>query len=182
MLLLLLFACSISYGQKLTVTPDGFKNSDDLDKSFVVIAADGKTASQLYNETLKYIAKNYKNPDEVVKGKIENEYLKVITHVTDFIIIKNSFAKVPISADYTFELSFKDGKIKYEIVSLDMYDKSRKFKLLFQGEGAFTGYYIYNKKGELKKPEGKIELENYFNAQIITIEDFVKNKPSVDKW
>jgi hypothetical protein len=177
-----LLCCSISFGQKITVTPDGLKDSENLDRSFVVINVEGKKANFIYSEALKYIAKNYKNPDEVTKGKIENEYLKIITHATDFIVIKNSFAKVPISIDYTYELSFKDEKVKFEVIAIDMYDKSGRFKLLFKGEGAFSGYYVYNNKLELKKPEAKTAIGDYFNSSIKSLSDFLNSKDSTDKW
>lgn len=176
----LLLMYSISYGQTFSVTPEGLKNTDDLDKTFVVLNIEGKTSKQLFDASIKYITKNYENPDKVIKGKLENEYIKFVTHVADFIVIKNSFAKVPITADYTIELNFKDGKIKYEVISLDMYDKSGKFKLFFKGEGAFSGYYIYNPKNELKKPEAKTELENYFNSKISNL---IKSLNSTeDSW
>lgn len=165
-IIFLFLLSSISYGQKLSVSPDGLKNADDPEKSFVILNIDGKSAKQLYDDALKHIIKTYENPDKVIKGKLENEYIKYTTHATDFLIIKNSFAKVPISSDYTVELSFKDGKVKYEIISIDMYDKSGRYKLLFKGEGALSGYYIYNNKDELKKPEAKSGLENYFNSKI----------------
>lgn len=172
---------TISYGQKLVVTPTGLKNTDELEKTFVVINADGKTAKELYDNGLKYINKNYKNPDDVIKGKTEGEYLKFITHVENFLIIKNTGAKIQIDADYTCELSFKDGKVKFEIISLDMPADKGGFKVLFTG-GAFDGYPIYNKKGDLKRPETKSEIENYFNSQISTLSDFLQGKNVNDKW
>lgn len=172
---------TISYGQKLVVTPTGLKDANDLEKTFVVINADGKTSKELYDNALKYINKNYKNPDEVIKGKTEAEYLKFITHAENFLIVKNSGVKVQIDADYTCELSIKDGKVKFEIIALDMYADKGGYKVLFTG-GAFDGYPIYNKKGELKRPETKSEIENYFNSQISSITDFLQGKSSNDKW
>ena len=181
-LFLLIFFCSFGYGQKLTVTSEGLKDSEDPTKVYVVINLEGKTAQQLYERSLKFITKKYKNPDLVIKGKIENEYIKITTHATDFITIKNSFAKVPISVDYNYELSFKDNKVKFEVSNIDMYDKSGKFKLQFKGEGAFSGYYIYNMKDELKKPEAKTDIENYFNSLIAYITENLKETPADDKW
>jgi hypothetical protein len=172
---------TITYGQKLTVTPTGLKNADELEKSFVVIVADGKISKELYDNALKYINKNYKSPDDVIKGKTDGEYLKFITHVENLLIIKNMGTKVQIDADYTCELSFKDGKVKFEIIALDMPADKGGFKVLFNG-GAFDGYPVYNKKGELKRPETKSEIENYFNSQILTLSDFLQGKSSNDKW
>lgn len=172
---------SISYGQKLSVTPTGLRDANDLEKTFVVINADGKTSKELYDNALKYINKNYKSPDDVIKGKTDGEYLKFITHIENFLIIKNTGVKVQIDADYTCELSFKEGKVKFEIIAIDMPADKGGFKVLFTG-GAFDGYPIYNKKGELKRPETKTEIETYFNSQISTLSDFLQGKSSNDKW
>ncbi|MRX40567.1 DUF4468 domain-containing protein [Flavobacterium sp. LC2016-23] len=181
LLYMLFLISSVSYAQTLSVTPDGLRNPNDPEKTFVVLNLEGKTAKQLFDGSVKYITKNYQNPDKVIKGKIENEYIKFTTHIADFIIIKNSFAKVPITADYTVELNFKDGKVRYEVISLDMYDKSGRYKLHFKGEGAFSGYYIYNNKEELKKPEAKTALENYFNIKIENLLKTLQN-PTEDNW
>ncbi|HUS87508.1 MAG TPA: DUF4468 domain-containing protein [Bacteroidales bacterium] len=172
---------AFSYGQQLIVTPDGLRDAEDIEKTYVVINAEGKTANQLYDNALKFINKNYKSPDDVIKGNIQGEYLKFITHVPDFLVVNNSGAKILIDADYTIELNFKDGKAKYEIIFLDMYWQNGPYKVLFTG-GALEGYIIYNKKGELKRPETKTDIENFFNAQIESITEFLSGKSEKDEW
>lgn len=182
---LILFALiafsSITYGQKLNVTPNGLRDANDNEKSFVVVNAEGKTAKQLYDNALKFINKNYKSPDDVIKGKTDGEYLKFITHVSNFLIVNNSGAKITIDADYTIELNFKDGKAKFEIIALDMYAQNGGYKVLFTG-GVFDGYPIYNKKGDLKRPDIKTEIETYFNGQINSLSEFLLGKSDKDNW
>jgi len=180
-LLSLIAISTLSYSQKLSVTPNGLRDVNDNEKTFVVINAEGKTAKQLYDNALKYINKNYKSPDDVIKGKTDGEYLKFITHVSNFLVVNNSGAKIPIDADYTIELSFKDGKAKFEIIALDMYAQTGGYKVLFTG-GAFDGYPIYNKKGDLKRPDTKTEIETYFNSQINSITEFLLGKSDNDNW
>lgn len=170
-----------SFGQKLSVTPNGLRDTNDFGKTYVVINVEGKTAKQLFGNAINYINKNYKNPEAVIKGKIEGEYLKYVTHVSNFLLINNSGAKILIDANYTIELSFKDGKIKCEIIELDMYTKTGGYKVLFAG-GAFDGYPIYNKKGELKRPDTKTEIETYFNGQINSLSEFLQGKSDNDNW
>lgn len=172
---------SISFGQKLVVSPTGLKDANEPEKTFVIINAEGKSSNELYNNAIKYINKNYKSPNDVIKAKTEAEYIKFVTHVENFLVIKNSGAKIFINADYTCELTFKDGKVKFEIITLDMYGDKGGYKVLFTG-GAFDGYPIYNKKGDLKRPETKNEIENYFNSQISSISDFLQDKNTADKW
>lgn len=180
-LLTIIALSTMTYGQKFNVTPNGLRDLNDNEKTFVVINAEGKTAKQLYDNALKYINKNYKSPDDVIKGKTDGEYLKFITHVDNFLVVSNSGAKITINADYTIELNFKDGKAKFEVIALDMYAQTGGYKVLFTG-GAFDGYPIYNKKGDLKRPETKTEIETYFNAQINSLSEFLLGKSDKDNW
>jgi hypothetical protein len=180
-LLTTIFISTMTYGQKFNVTPDGLRDLNDNEKTFVVINAEGKAAKELFDNALKYINKNYKSPDDVIKAKTDGEYLKFMTHVDNFLVVSNSGAKIIINADYTIELNFKDGKAKFEIISLDMYAKNGGYKVLFTG-GAFDGYPIYNKKGDLKRPETKTEIETYFNAQINLLSEFLLGKSEKDNW
>ncbi|MBT2620360.1 DUF4468 domain-containing protein [Chryseobacterium sp. ISL-6] len=178
-LLLLLMFANFSFGQKITVTPTGLKDSGNIEKSFVIIHAEGKTAKQLYDESLKYINKNYKSADDVIKGKTDGEYLKFVTFAPSFITIKNGFAKAPFTAKYTTELSFKDNKVKYEIIELEMYNEAN-YKLNFTGSE--ISFFIFNKKGELKKEDAKNSIEEYFNANILSLSNFLQGKTVEDKW
>lgn len=173
-LLLLTALCTLTYGQKLVVTPDGLRDANDNEKTFVVLNAEGKTAKQLYDNAINYINKNYKSPDDVIKGKTEGEYLKFVTHVSKFLLVITARAKILIDADYTLELNFKDGNVKFEVISLDMYNTAG-YKVLFAGSTR-KGYLIYNKKGELKRPDIKTEIENYFNSKINSLTEFLEGK------
>lgn len=180
-LLTFIMISTLSFGQRLNVTMNGLRDSNDNGKSFVVINAEGKTAKQLYDNAIRYVNKTYKNPENVIKGKTEGEFLKFITHVSNFLIVNNAGAKISIDGDYTIELNFKDGKVKFEVVSLDMYSRTGGYRVLFAG-GAFDGYPIYNKKGELKRPDTKSEIEIYFNSQIFVIAEFLNGKSTDDNW
>ena len=72
-LLTMIAFCTLSYAQSLVVTPNGLRDSTDTEKTFVVINVEGKTAKELYDNAIKYINRNYKSPDDVIKGKIEGE-------------------------------------------------------------------------------------------------------------
>ena len=180
-LLSLIVLSTLTYGQSLSVTPNGLVDSQNNEKKFVVINAEGKTASQLYDNAVKYINKTYKSPEDVIKGKTEGEYLKFITHVSNFLVVNNSGAKIMIDANYTIELNFKEGKAKFEIIELDMYAQTGGYKVIFSG-GAFDGYPIYNKKGTLKRPDTKNEIETYFNSQINSIAGILQGKSNEDNW
>ncbi|NRT14693.1 hypothetical protein HNP99_001037 [Flavobacterium sp. 28A] len=180
-LLALILFSTVSLAQKFKVTPNGLKDSENLEKSFVVIPIDGKTAKELYDESIKFINKNYKSPEDVIKGKTEGEFLKFETYASGFITIKNGWTNVPFSAKYTIELTFKDGKVKYEIIELDMYNSTDKgLPLTFTG--GTMSWSVYNKKGELKKEGVDTSIENYFNGYLMSITNFMQGKLAEDKW
>lgn len=179
MIALMMCSTLLSFGQKIVVTPNGLRDSLNSDKTFVVIDAEGKTSKQLYDNSIKYVNKNYNNPGHVIKSKIEGEYLRFITHVDNFLIINNSGAKISINVDYTIELNFKDNKVKFEIIEISMYGSG--YKVLFTG-GVFDGYPIYNKKLDLKRPETKTDIENYFNTKIKSIINFLLEVNTEEKW
>jgi hypothetical protein len=178
-LLVLITFNSFCIAQKLTITPTGLKDANDNEKTFVVIPVEGKTAKQLYDDAIKYITKTYKNPDNVIKGRTEGEYLKFHTYAPRFIFIRNGM-KVYFDAEYITELSFKDGKVKYEIVDLEMHNPDNNNPLVFSG-GTFD-WSIYNKKGEVKKEDAKTDFDNYFNSQIQSLSTFLQGKATDDKW
>lgn len=48
-LLTMIALSTMTYGQKFNVTPNGLRDLNDNEKTFVVINAEGKTAKQLYD-------------------------------------------------------------------------------------------------------------------------------------
>lgn len=175
----LLFLSAFTFAQKLSVTPNGLRDSADNEKSFVVIPAEGKTSKQLYDDTVKYINKTYKSADDVIKGKTDGEYLKFVTYAPSILIMKNGFVKVPFNTKYTIELNFKDGKVKYEIIELEIYNDA-KYNLYFTGSG--MSFFIYNKKGELKRESEKASIEKYFNENLSSLTNSLQGKTIEEKW
>lgn len=178
-LLMVLTASAHVYGQAYTVTPDGLRDKSDNEKTYLVLEADGLSATQLYDNAIKYVNEKYKDPEEVIKGKTEGEYLKFDTHISNFIVYNNSGAKMPIQATYTTELRFKEGKVKYEIVSLEMKAKTANYYVLFTG-GLLEGYIIYKKNGKLFKEEAKTDIENHFNIYVFDLLKFLQGDNNSD--
>ncbi len=181
LLLVYVFFNLTSYGQKFVVTPDGLRNADDTEKTFISVDVDSMTAKQLYDNALKFIIENHKDPSEVIKGQIEPEYLKYDSYVPDFLIYDNNDVKIPIRASYTTELRFKDGKFRFEIVSLEMKGKSKKYKVLFTG-GLTEGYIIYKRNGVLFKEDTKTDIENYFNEILKTLTNYILRGTGKGDW
>ena len=122
--LLLLITNGFCYCQSLDVTPNGLRDSSDNEKTFIVLKIDNMIAKQLYDNAIKYIHKNYKSPEDVIKGKVDGEYLKFNTFKSNFLYVNNSGANILTDAKYTTELNFKDGKVKYVFFNPDYRKRS----------------------------------------------------------
>lgn len=167
--------------QEFEVTPDGMKDKINTENDYLVIEAPNKSAQELYQNALKYIHQTYKNPEEVLKGQIENEYLKFETHAPQFLMVKNSGVKLLVSANYTTELRFKDGKVKYDLPVLEMTADNGGYPVTFQGS-IWNGYPIYKKNGQLIREDAKTTIENYFNTQVSMLSDVFLDKNTEDEW
>lgn len=181
--LLTFFLCSVfGYSQELEVTPNGFKDKLDKENSYVVIKVTDKSANELYTNAIRYVNQIYKNPEEVINGKIENKLLKYETYVPQFTKVNNSGAKLVVSMKYTTELRFKDGKVRYEVTSLSITADNGGRSVEFSGS-IWKGYPIYNQKnGKLRLPETKKDLENYFNSRISDLFESLSGESDDEDW
>lgn len=170
------------FSQSLVVTQDGFRDESNLDNNYVVLEFENKTAENLYNTAVKYINLTYKNPDEVISGQIKNDFIKYNTYVSNFPNVKSAWVNLNINTEYTTLLSFRDNKIKYEIVSINM-ENTDGIGLAFTGNGWDGNHTIYNKKGKLKKEDAKVQLESYFNNEIQNLISALNDESSSeDDW
>lgn len=149
----------------------------------MVIETPDKTATELYHNALKYVNQNYKNPNEVIKGKTENEYLRFETYVPQFTKVNNNGAKLYVSMRYTTELRFREGRVRFEITNLSITADNGGLSVEFSGS-IWRGYPIYNQRsGKLRLPETKTEIENYFNSKVSETTDFLLDKKTEkDDW
>ena len=83
---LLAFVSTINFllGQEteFKFSPDGFTD-------YVVISCEGKAQSDLYKKTLDWISVTYKNPSEVIKAQIENEYVRIEGFKSNMLCMKS---------------------------------------------------------------------------------------------
>jgi hypothetical protein len=184
-LILILMLC-LTYGavnaQKFVVTPEGLVSEPD-NKDFVVIEFPGKTAAQLYAEANKYIQKIYANPDKVIKGKVENEYIRFDTHIGRLFYLNAGMGtKNYGSVDYTTQIDFKDGKVKLSFPSVDLTPENpgAKFDIGWKHEGMMNPG-IYDKKGGVKQPDAKAEIEKYFNNIVAEITSYLSGAAAAKK-
>lgn len=87
-------------------------SKDGFNTTSVITEVDGLTSEELYNKTLKWIKTNYTNPDEVINTTIENEKVRFTGVKQNF----TSSSSVLFTVRYIIEVSFKDGRYKFDII------------------------------------------------------------------
>ena len=167
-LLLTLFTITLNFAQD--------NKFFQLDKNgisdFVVTEVPGKTKEELYNQTLNWINKTYKNPDKVILGKVENDYIRIEGY-SDNIYVLNTFgSENRTDSKYQIEISFKDGKYKFDVIELkyiasgygwldipfsNFYKKDGEKKAMFKFSDKIPQYFNDLNKSLLNYIEGKSE-------------------------
>ena len=100
------------YAQNKTFTlPEN--EGDKLKGQYIVIEEKG-TPEENYNKVINYINKTYNTPSEVIKSKINGDYIRIEG-------ISNLFKNngVPISTKHTLEFKFKQDRIKLTVLKLE---------------------------------------------------------------
>lgn len=110
----------------------------------IVVEAQNYSASDLYNKSLNWIKETYKSPETVLKADIVNEKIRLDGYVKDAWWYKSLGVELHYDMEYTVEISFKDGRYRFEYVVGDSYTDNG-VRILFNYKT------WYNKDGELKK-------------------------------
>lgn len=129
---------------------------------FVVTPCEGKSQADLYKKGLDWVAVTYKNPKEVLKAQIENDFIR-IEGSSDNLLCIQAMGKTCFLSKYIVEIYFKDGKYKFDVLSMESFSPQ-------QGWNEFpidvrSGDLYFNSKGELKgiyRYNG--EVADYFNS------------------
>jgi hypothetical protein len=150
------------------LTPEWLVSLKDTTKNYVVVDVNNLTAKQLYDKAIMYVNERYKNPDAVLRGKIENEFLTFATH-NDHMFDFRSGVPIIVEVDYLTTISFKENRIKIDFHDIDMYmvTSGGKSPLYLMGSGGFTWYVYKEKDHSLFMPNKglKDKIELFFNNQ-----------------
>jgi hypothetical protein len=141
-------------------------NKDGLNVKYLVIEIDSLNASEIYLNTIDWIKETYKNPDEVIKAKFENEKIRFDGFQENGMSTNMFGLSTPFDIRYSIEISFKDGRFKFEPINLESYQKSSQY--IPGGWNSMplnTSSWIYKKNGKIQGsfknyPE---QIERIFN-------------------
>lgn len=156
-----------------------FKFSKEGLTDFIVTAYDG-SAKDTYNLAQAWVKENSKK-GYVVTASVENEKLTIQGGKENFLCSKAGGTTVCTYATFTIEISFKDGKFKFDAVGLS--EKPNNGTTVIPHDlNDFSEYY--NKDGSLKKykedvPAAYEALFNDLNKSLVT---FMDKKKKADGW
>ena len=154
LLILGILISNLTFGQELPnliITPSGVEP--------IVVIVEGKTATEMYNKSIDWINETYENPNEVIKAKIENKKIR-INGLSKGAWRYTAGIKVVFSVGYSIEISFKDGRYKFEYNINNFYNDSNN------GEKMGESYLNFYKKGKVRK---------YYTESIPSLEKTINN-------
>lgn len=121
---------------QLKLTPNGVEP--------IVVEIDSLSASKIYNKAINWVQETYKNPDKVLKANIANEKIRIDGFANGAWWYKTLGITSNMDMEYTLEISFKDGKYRFEYIIGQFF--------LSSGEKALYNYSTFFKKdGEIRK-------------------------------
>jgi hypothetical protein len=123
------------------------------------------TAPEIYSKTINWIKENYLNPNEVITMTIENEKIRFQGLKKDM----TCMGSVCSDGLYIIEITIKDGKYKFDPISLKFSSNAGSFE--FPINGNLSMYY--DKNGELRK--GSKETLDNVTVLLNTLNNNLKN-------
>lgn len=174
-LLVLLMAVSFYSNAQETefkFTKEGFTD-------YVVGNVEGKTTQELYKKTIDWINVTYKNPKEVIKAQIENDYIRIEGAKSNMLCIKTLGLLNCSDVRYQIEISLKDGKYKFDLIKLEQYTAPSKYTFIsgWSEVGLANTSAYFKENGDLRSffKLYPASIETEFNTLNISLLDFLKS-------
>ena len=179
---------SILFGQDTTPAqtppPTNFTITKDVGLSpFIVVKTEGKTKEELYKKTIEWINKNYNKPSEVIKAQVENDYIR-FQGVSKEKYCWDALVTFCNDIRYEVEVSFKDGKYKFEVLSLEDYHVTGASGLRVWGSINYKESWTHFKNtGEVRKMYAKNikEITSFFDELSKNLYDYIYNQNDTAK-
>ena len=158
----------------LSIGQDSFTyDQDGLNPKDLVVQVNGINQNGLYEKTLAWIKDSYQDPDEVIKATTENQKIRIEGYQDNLICVSALGSTTCYGASYNIEVSFKDGRYKFEPISINYRLPPSQYSSGMNVQVDFTdGSGYYNKKGKLRKatesvPTSISDLSNTLNASLL---------------
>ena len=179
---------SILFGQDTTPAqtppPTNFTITKDVGLSpFIVVKTEGKTKEELYKTTIECINNNYNKPSEVIKAQVENDYIR-FQGVSKEKYCWDALVTFCNDIRYEVEVSFKDGKYKFEVLSLEDYHVTGASGLRVWGRINYKDSWTHFKNtGEVRKmyADNIKQITAFFDELSKNLYDYIYNQNDTAK-
>lgn len=166
-ILCLLLVFGISFSQEFILTPENFKSKDDNSKDYVVIEFPNYNQKELFDKTKMFITSNYRNLKNDGLNEVEYSQLKLRSRVVGTKVKLLGSESVGSYLTTTYDINFKDGKIMIKPFFNDFEPEVKDgSKIFLVGGSSYFGKSIFKK-------DGKIWLQNHYNAANEIVNNFV---------
>ena len=172
---------------------DYFKFSEGGFTDYVAIDIDSLSKENLYIQVKNWVLETYNTPSEVIKSEIKNKKIRIEGSQSNGLSIKGMLGEpYYYNIRYSIEISVRDGKYKFDPISLKYYVPYSKYVSakwvdlsIFNKESLSPYYYQEGKK------KGRIQsifssfpssIENHFDNLNISLFNYInKNKESSEE-
>jgi len=154
-----------------------FKFTKDGFTDYLVIPCEGKTQTDLYKKAIDWVNVTFNNPKEVIKAQIENDYIRIEGVGKNLFCVSDTNCS---DGKYQIEISVKDGKYKFDIISVEQFMNEIGW---VKFEGLEKTSFYFKETGEPKKNVKKIveDVPQYFNNLNKSFNDFIVNGSTTKK-
>jgi hypothetical protein len=146
---------------------------------YIVVPVDSMKSVDIYSKCIEWVGKTYKSPEDVIKSKIEGNSIRIEGSADGLIY---TLGGVTYLTRYQVEISFRDGRYKFDVLSIETYANAQYGWNSFPFMGDWAAYY---KNGEPRKAWVCInDIPVYFNNLSESLKSYILNsdKQEAEKW
>jgi hypothetical protein len=172
MVLVIIMCKTAAFGQDNEIRKtDKFEFNETGLNDFVVVSIENKTKEEIFSKTMNWVKETYKNPDLVLKMQIPNEILRIDAVASNLASVNNG--KTKFNLPYSIEISFKDNKYKFEILSL-VVENVKDLKTIpnFKTDKKMIKYWGTT----------PTDIEIYFNDLNDNLKKYISNQSKKEEW
>ena len=182
----MLVLTTISYSQEsptefkfhLEGDPIGLLGSPSVLNDYVVITYDTTTNETTnYQRVYNWILETYKNPDEVIVGQSENQFIKINGFASNLYYRGMMLASEDVR--YSISFRFKDNKVKMELTSMESYTPPNYKANISGGWSTLNAIYVHKTNGQPKTAKARecvgvtdVMIEGYFNSLVYELTNY----------
>ena len=177
---------TISYSQEsptefkfhLEGDPIALLGSPSVMNDYVVITYDTTTTEEVnYQRVYNWILETYKNPDEVIVGQSENQFIKINGFAAN--LYYRGIMTPSEDVRYSISFRFKGNKVKMEITSIESYTPPNYKANISGGWRTLYAIYVHKTNGQPKTAKARecvgvtdVMIEGYFNSLVYELTNY----------